>query len=117
MDDGELPDAQRPLNELGFDSLTAVEFCNRVSQAIAHQLNPTLLFDYPTLDSLARYVVQDVLELEADSEAESADDESAEDDSSEALDEVRRQTLEEVEQMSEEEINAMVADQLGKLAE
>ncbi len=65
MDDAHLPDPRRTLNELGFDSLTAVEFCNRVSRSIGQRLNPTVLFDYPTLESLAGYVLRDVLGLEA----------------------------------------------------
>ena len=63
MDDAHLPDPRRTLNELGFDSLTAVEFCNRVSRSIGQRLNPTVLFDYPTLESLAGYVLRDVLGL------------------------------------------------------
>ena len=62
MDDANLPDPRRTLNELGFDSLTGVEFCNRVGRSIGQQLNPTVLFDYPTLESLAGYVVRDVLQ-------------------------------------------------------
>ncbi len=61
MDDAHLPDPRRTLNELGFDSLTGVEFCNRVSRSIGQRLNPTVLFDYPTLESLAGYVLRDVL--------------------------------------------------------
>ncbi|MFV1966601.1 MAG: SDR family NAD(P)-dependent oxidoreductase, partial [Pirellulaceae bacterium] len=99
MEDTDLPDSQRPLNELGFDSLTAVEFCNRVGQSIGHPLNPTLLFDYPTLDSLARYVARDVLKLDFGLDQEPPDDAHPE-----AMDDMRRQALVEVEEMSEEEI-------------
>ena len=65
MDEANLPDPRRTLNELGFDSLTAVEFCNRVGRSIGQHLNPAVLFDYPTLESLAGYVVRDVLHLES----------------------------------------------------
>ncbi|MFV1966851.1 MAG: hypothetical protein ACC628_15610, partial [Pirellulaceae bacterium] len=75
-----------------------------------HPLNPTLLFDYPTLDRLARYVAQDVLKLDF-----GLDQEPPADARPEAMDDMRRQALVEVEEMSEEEINALVADQLGKL--
>ena len=64
MDDAHLPDPRRTLNELGFDSLTAVEFCNRVSRSIGQRLNPTVLFDYPTLESLAGYVLRELLAME-----------------------------------------------------
>ena len=64
MDDAHLPDPRRTLNEVGFDSLTAVEFCNRVSRSIGQRLNPTVLFDYPTLESLAGYVLRDVLAMQ-----------------------------------------------------
>jgi acyl transferase domain-containing protein len=108
MDDAELPDPRRPLNELGFDSLTGVEFCNRVGRSIGQHLNPTLLFDYPTLESFAGYVVREVLHLECQEEPSAPKAQAA-------LDEVRQQALADVEVMSEEEMDALVKKQLEKL--
>ena len=103
MDDAHLPDPRRTLNELGFDSLTGVEFCNRVSRSIGQRINPAVLFDYPTLESLAGYVLRDVLALQpAPPVADQADD---------AAD----KALDDVEAMSEEEMDALVTAQLGKL--
>jgi len=108
IDDADLPDPRRTLNELGFDSLTAVEFANRVGRSIGQHLKPAMLFDYPTLESLAGYVVREVLHLEfeaAASPAETIDDE----------DESRAQTAAEVAGMSEEEMDALVSQQLEQL--
>jgi acyl carrier protein len=112
MDESQLPDARRPLNELGFDSLTGVEFCNRVARAIGCHLNPTLLFDYPTLESLAGFVVKDLLHLEvgAAAVASTGDAEAVNEDAS------REQTLDNVESMSDAEIDALVMAQLNRLA-
>ncbi len=112
MDESQLPDARRPLNELGFDSLTGVEFCNRVARAIGSHLNPTLLFDYPTLESLAGFVVKDLLHLEVGAATVAPTDgvEASNEDA------IREQTLDNVESMSDEEIDALVMAQLDRLA-
>ena len=50
-----------PLNELGFDSLMAVELAKALGRAAGISMPVTLLFDYPTFDALAGYLLNEVL--------------------------------------------------------
>ncbi|MEU5614939.1 SDR family NAD(P)-dependent oxidoreductase, partial [Streptomyces sparsogenes] len=56
--------ATRPFNEMGFDSLTAVELRNKLSSSIGLPLPTTLIFDYPTADDLAGYLLSEISGVE-----------------------------------------------------
>ncbi|MFF2331971.1 MULTISPECIES: beta-ketoacyl synthase N-terminal-like domain-containing protein, partial [unclassified Streptomyces] len=49
-------EADRPFQELGFDSLSAVELRNALNAAAALRLPATLIFDYPSSRAVAEYI-------------------------------------------------------------
>ncbi len=50
-------DMQRGFLEMGLDSLMAVDLKNALEARFTHPLPSTLIFDYPTIDALADYLV------------------------------------------------------------
>jgi acyl transferase domain-containing protein/acyl carrier protein len=51
----------RPLVEQGFDSLMSVELRNVLNKTFDIKLHSSVVFDYPTIEKLSDYILQDVL--------------------------------------------------------
>ena len=57
-------DPRRALHEMGLDSLMSVELRNALAGSLRRSLSATLVFDYPTIESLSHHLAKDVLKLE-----------------------------------------------------
>jgi hypothetical protein len=92
----------QPLNELGLDSLMAVELRNRLSRGLQmpRSLPATLVFDHPTLEALTEYLAQIIMPATAD-ETVSAGPPASPRDAVGAIDE-----------LSDEQIEALFAKRL-----
>ena len=53
-------DVQAPLMEMGLDSLAATQLVRQLSTDLGVQLSPTLLFDYPTVDTLSAHLASEL---------------------------------------------------------
>ena len=69
LDPSRPPDRSRPLQELGLDSLLAVELRNVLSNGLGlpRRLPATLLFDYPSVAAITDYLASELLPAEEQS--------------------------------------------------
>ncbi|MEU9233193.1 type I polyketide synthase [Streptomyces subrutilus] len=65
-------DAEQSFKSLGFDSLTAVKFCNRMRDLTGLDLPATLVFDYPNPAVLADHLRAELLGEQAEASAPAA---------------------------------------------
>jgi acyl carrier protein len=67
-------DSRRGFFELGMDSLLALELKNRIQTGLgySYMLNSTVVFDYPTIESLARFLAEEAFGLRSAPEGEAS---------------------------------------------
>lgn len=68
---GQEIDSRERLFDLGVDSIIAVELKNRLQSEIGLPISSTLLFDYPTIESLVKYILSDLLSDQLNEQKES----------------------------------------------
>lgn len=67
---GEQIAPDKPLADQGFDSLMSVDMRNRLNRGLGRMLPASLLFDYPTLDQIGRYLLASVIPVNDQAPAE-----------------------------------------------
>jgi hypothetical protein len=94
-------DPRRPLNELGLDSLMAVELRNALGAGLHRAWPATLLFDHPTLEALVDFLAEELLTIEPPPEPKSGGGG------------VLAQAVVELEKLSEDEAEALLLQELA----
>jgi len=95
---------RQSLFEIGMDSLMAVELKNALETELGRSLRSTLVFDYPTVESLSDYLTGSV--LSADESATSVKEDTKD---------IQSEILSEIEQLSEDKLEAAIDDELNAL--
>lgn len=107
LDEGSAPSRQHRLMDLGFDSLLAVQLRDRLGKGfdLADPLPVTLLFDYPTIEAIARYLLERLQLAPAPGEPSTPNLEATRPNEDEAR----------LANLSDEEVTALLLERLGRI--
>jgi len=95
-------DPARGLNELGLDSVMAVELKTRIEKSLGISLPPTIAFDYPSIDAMTAYLAEVVLKLDSVEKSPNISAENGE----------RASLVAELQQLSEDQALDLLLDEL-----
>ena len=93
--------------EMGMDSLMALEFKNNLQVKLGYSLTSTLTFEYPNIDFLADYLLEDVIDLETLIKTDS--------NNGNHIQEEQTEKFLEVQELSESELSAFINQELAAL--
>ncbi|XEY26820.1 type I polyketide synthase [Candidatus Uabimicrobium helgolandensis] len=96
-------DTTQPLQEMGLDSLMAIELKNTLEMSVGKTLPATMLFNYPTIDAIVSYIAHDILDIEFAEERQQVEQVSQ-----------KPEHVEQVEQMSEDEAMDLLTQKLSE---
>ena len=106
FDSSELPNPNLGFFDMGMDSLLAVELKNRLENSLGTTISSTVAFNHPNIESLARYLLSKVLNLNGAKRSEISPKQA-----SDKLD----LTVDRLEQLSEAEVEALLVQKLANL--
>jgi hypothetical protein len=89
---------------MGLDSLMSVELRNALAGSLRRSLSATLVFDYPTIESLSHHLAKDVLNLELGDSALAQDSIQ-----------LKNKDLKELQEISESEAESLLLAELDQL--
>lgn len=101
-----LPEVQLGFFEMGMDSLMLLELKSRLQRSLGYSLSSTLTYEYPTIESLAGYLLNDVLALDTAFISDIEVQEETKEDT---------KILAEIENLSVNELEALVEQELAIL--
>ncbi|QLE49244.1 type I polyketide synthase [Nostoc sp. C057] len=91
---------------MGMDSLTSVEFRNRLQKSLGKSLPSTLTFNYPNIDALASYFVNTLDNQNMPPETKPT-----------LVNPSQSMTVTQIKQLSEEQVESMIDEELASLME
>lgn len=102
-----------PLNELGLDSLMAVELRNLLggNLKLKKALPATLVFDYPTVEAMTDYLAKELSLLEPETKTEDHQETVSQPEGDKGI----LNTLNSLEELSDEEVDQLFAQQMQHL--
>jgi acyl transferase domain-containing protein/acyl carrier protein len=109
LDSGATIDTHHGLFDLGLDSLTSVEFRNRIQLALNCTLASTLAFNYPSIDAVVMYLCQSILEIDIPDSGENLVE------ASQADAEIEDTLEADVEDLSEQDLQQLLESELEQI--